>query len=273
MQSNLKSWLLPNLKTFASCVYCGEFWLPSDFLCSSCWKHLNKVIYQEELSSFLDPSQKNASEEKTTLFDFPFTKEKSIAPTLKEEWKSYFSLSRSFQRIGLKTKEGLPYEVPFLYLLLWNDKNSSFIKSLAYGLKKKETPQLYQKFASLFLEKNTPPLTSPVFIPTPPEKGRELDHSYYLASAFQSLLGGSVFVGLTKISRKKQKYLSLKERERNIEIFTENFPKNSSHSFIFIDDMLTTGQTAQKVHHALGSPKNFQIWTLFYKTLYDKRIR
>ena len=103
-----------------------------------------------------------------------------------------------------------------------------------------------------------------IFIPAPSKDGRE-DHATLFAKALSLAWGGSPYWnGLMRNSQSAQKTLDQYER-RKISMSVRLPLPPSSSTYIFVDDVLTTGSTAQAAYQALGKPLHFFSWNLAYK--------
>ena len=91
-----------------------------------------------------------------------------------------------------------------------------------------------------------------------PSKGKK-DHAHQWAQSLAALCGYST-VALRLLSKEKQALKSLGGRDR-----VDFTSRKIRGSVFFVDDILTSGGTARAAFRALGKPKSFQIWTVFYR--------
>ena len=66
---------------------------------------------------------------------------------------------------------------------------------------------------------------------------------------------------------KAQKKKSRLERSLRTFDLDVDFSKPANKRIIFVDDVVTTGQTALAAHEALKEPSDFEIWSLIYREL------
>ena len=94
------------------------------------------------------------------------------------------------------------------------------------------------------------------------------DHSYYWAEALQKFTKSPIYSVLSQSSsHSSQKRKNLLERKQKT-FFAEDIntlPKD--HQIVFVDDVVTSGATAMSVYKALGQPKQFMIWSIFWRKL------
>ncbi|MGZ6460356.1 MAG: ComF family protein [Bdellovibrio sp.] len=110
-----------------------------------------------------------------------------------------------------------------------------------------------------------------IIVPAPAKKFGDHDHAYLFAEGLSHALGATLLPCLKKHSLKSQRGSGRGERALLEMEIVENISKDVDFSpntlWIFVDDILTTGATARAAHKALGSPQNFEIWTLAYRSL------
>lgn len=132
------------------------------------------------------------------------------------------------------------------------------MKDIVYSLKGGGLPETYTELAELFLLKHSPVLEKAVLFY--PSKGKK-DHAYAWACSLARLLGLKP-VPLELLGQQKQALLPRKERG-TLSFKPLKVPRNSQP--ILVDDIVTTGATAHSAWRALGQPKSFAIWSLFYR--------
>ena len=92
------------------------------------------------------------------------------------------------------------------------------------------------------------------------------DHSYYWAEALQKLTQSPVCPVLSlPFSDSSQKEKNLLERKQRTFLVKDESHIPANHHIVFVDDVVTSGSTAMGVYKALGQPKNFMIWSIFWK--------
>lgn len=110
---------------------------------------------------------------------------------------------------------------------------------------------------------------SRVWIVSAPRSSYKRDHADYLAHSLTRLLGQKRGPVVLKTGSYKQRSLTKKQRLQMIlqvpEINTWDYSEGDA--VLMVDDVYTTGGTAQAVYQALGKPGNFFVWTLAYRGL------
>ena len=143
------------------------------------------------------------------------------------------------------------------YLIDWKPEDrfmSDVVKSLKGGV-------IYQPYelmiSCLLKEMNGTPIDVVYF----PSKGT-LDHASMMAKLISKRVGCEA-ISIKKFDQKKQAWLSrYNRRKQNF----ERLPLKGDFP-LFVDDVLTTGETMRACHKALGQPLNMTVWTLFYRNL------
>jgi hypothetical protein len=105
------------------------------------------------------------------------------------------------------------------------------------------------------------PLPQGLFYVTPENK--KIDHGSEWAQAFSEILGVPAY-RLTLSSQGNHKTKTRQERwsER---VVLNSYPTNFLRHYWFVDDLLTTGATAQAVWASLGRPESFKVVTIVYR--------
>ncbi len=153
---------------------------------------------------------------------------------------------------------------------------SSWIKALKQGDNKHD----FKKIALAWLrvrQANThlPIPKNPKIIPSPSRhSSHRKDHAFCLASALSSITGWELchntlsFHQMSQLSQKSQRRGERLKREFILRNENQINPKNNS--YIFIDDVVTTGGTAQAAFKALKFPKQFEVWCVAIQPLKNK---
>ncbi len=172
-----------------------------------------------------------------------------------ECWKRLFEI----QNLNLLQPH---YSFPVYSLFIWLDENDHLIRPLIYALKGGIIQKPWSVFAVdfLFLREQT---DANALLVLPPS-GNKRDHAFCWARALAlqmkaemidvfALEGHTVF----------QKSLSRQERQNRKFILKEEIDRD--RTFIFVDDTITSGGTAQAAFEALDCPDRFEVWTLVSK--------
>ena len=92
------------------------------------------------------------------------------------------------------------------------------------------------------------------------------DHSFYWSQALNRQTGFPIYSALTANPKQTaQKRKSLLERKTRHFTLDKNISLPKNKTFVFTDDIVTSGATANAVYHALGRPKTFMIWSIFWR--------
>ncbi len=156
-------------------------------------------------------------------------------------------------------QEAYPFEVYSLYT--WYDEVDSIVRPLIYALKGGLIQRPWTDFAEdLVFRRSLIGFHLPEQIVLPPRKNAR-DHAWYWAKALGHLLRVPIADFLVSDDiQSSQKQLNIQRRkERQMHWRGEDL---SQKNLLFVDDAITSGATAQAAHLALGSPTNFEVWTL-----------
>ena len=155
-------------------------------------------------------------------------------------------------------------------LLSWENKNFHPLTSLIYSLKNPSHTEIWQAWAQQLAVKLVnssqllPPLHQTVLIPCPSRQNFRFDHAFALAFNLSKHLDISVSMALGERSQAPQKELRLLERKQ-IQMKLLDTDVLKFKYFVFVDDIISSGNTAMAAWKALGSPKKFYVWTLFHR--------
>lgn len=154
-----------------------------------------------------------------------------------------------------------------LRLLDWKD-DSPPLRSFFLSLKGEAPKEVWnelakESFARFSNTKAWSFFKNPIFVPAPARDPLKKDHARLFAEALASYFGGSVHLALNYGSdSSSQKSKTRLERSKKVFHSSENLENTN---VIFVDDILTTGFTAQAAYNALGCPKKFLICTLAWR--------
>ena len=180
-----------------------------------------------------------------------------------------------WKKIGEHQSLSVPQALyPFkLYRLwFWNEESDFFLRKLMQALKggygfralypwtKKLSLKLLEE--STGFDKKAKPL---IFIPSPPINLDERDHAWCLASALVSQTGGKrrdLLMREAKETRPQKLKTKWQRKNLSLKLKNSSWKPSSNNSYIFVDDIITTGSTAQAAFKALKSPKSFVVCVL-----------
>ncbi len=159
---------------------------------------------------------------------------------------------------------GYPFPVSSLYL--W-PSGENLVTHLIHTLKGGGVPSAYQRIAEIFsisiMERSVTeePL---IFVPAPGKVPNCSDHAMMWAKALTLFWGGSCRPCLKRPQGWEQKSAKIRER-RSLGFEKTKTLSNRNSRIIFVDDVITSGATAQAAHIALGAPKKFEVWTIAFR--------
>lgn len=108
-----------------------------------------------------------------------------------------------------------------------------------------------------------------VWLVAAPRAALPLDHSGYLVQELARILDQPLGPVVFKDSSYKQRFLNRQQRFgirlKIPEINT--WCPDLDDAVLLVDDVITTGGTAESIYKALGRPSNFFVWTLAYRGL------
>ena len=167
----------------------------------------------------------------------------------------------------IRAQEGLIH----IRLFDWNEENDFFIRLFLNSLKRGGPSVIFNKVILEFLHRIVqirPLPIDAVLIPAPSNpRYHSYDHAFCLASSLAHLAGLKLYSPLLrcfsfdKMSGQKQK-TRMQRKEVHFSVKTDI---HIGEKIIFVDDILTTGATAQAAYKALGEPENFLIFTLAWR--------
>ena len=146
-------------------------------------------------------------------------------------------------------------------LLDWNGLNDNFVRPLVYSMKGGRNPELRRELVALLASRVAVEDVHDFEILIPPTSSHQANHAECVAKDLLACLGWKkdinslrTFQPLTPLknrTRSERKHLKF---ERNLRL---------GDKIVFIDDVITSGSTAQAAYEAMGKPQHFKIITLW----------
>ena len=156
--------------------------------------------------------------------------------------------------------------LPHLRLFDWDENNhffmTKFIQSLKGGGQHGIFKQLALEAFCRFSQAKCWPKQNLTFVAAAPEYPERKDHAYMFAKYLSEFFKGELLTVLKRESLSSQKVKTKSERSKIR--FSLTKPINRDN-IVFVDDVLTTGSTAQNSFKILQPRKSFIICTLAYK--------
>ncbi len=163
---------------------------------------------------------------------------------------------RSLQSPVVRQVEGLVARS----LFSWREGGARGLADLVYALKGRDDAHSWFELAVWMVDRFERAPTGPaVFVPVP---GAEPNHALGLARALARVVGADVMSALLPVKKRSQKALTKSER-RTIEFGSRGARLCSDYNTVLIvDDVITTGATAEAAFRALDRPENCEVWCL-----------
>lgn len=154
-------------------------------------------------------------------------------------------------------------DFPCRYLWLWQGKKP-LLQSVIYGLKGGGLRSASSRLASemLWSWQDRIPREPWTLVPLPPSQPTPTDHAKELAMALAHKLQWPIDLGLSRITKGKQRQKNIKHRQ---DISLNYRGGSRPKRVILVDDVVTTGATAREALKALGHPPLKQLWVLSYR--------
>lgn len=159
--------------------------------------------------------------------------------------------------------------LPVHYMFNWSKKSDPIIKNFIYSLKGGGAMAALEKTIGCgylnFSQLNPKNFRADHIVFPKKIVGGDF-HAVDMSYVLKDIRGDSrAILEPLIINNQKQRGLSARER-KSIKI-THSISGASSKSYLFVDDLLTTGSTARAAWQALGKPKYFQAFCLAYREL------
>ncbi len=152
----------------------------------------------------------------------------------------------------------------------WEPGESDLLSLLFKGLKGPHQKQAWDYWAQQFIRSSIaliPRQASYCFVPVPSSRFPK-DHAALFAAGLARGLQAPLRQALSKLKPGEQKGLSREARARVQVASTVNFSAlEEGVTLVLVDDVLTTGATAQSCYKALGCPPRFEVWVLGRRSL------
>ncbi|MGE4130635.1 MAG: ComF family protein [Bdellovibrionales bacterium] len=141
-------------------------------------------------------------------------------------------------------------------LFRWKPGGELCYPKLLYALKRQKEPRHWTEFAA-WMAQSWGPIENTWIVPLPGE------HALGLARALQIFLSAPLGCFLSKIQAGPEQKERGKGARREVRLYAQ-VPKNCRlyTNVLLVDDVITTGATAQAAFEALGRPRNCQLWCL-----------
>lgn len=168
-------------------------------------------------------------------------------------------------------QEGYPF--PVYSLWTWHkdeiQEASSLVFAFKGGLAVEFSRRLIERI--VFERLRTGPLyKKPYFVYPYSSAGEPFTHAWLLAHCLQQSFIGSRLLALAPVEKKtthqKQKRLEDRMRLRFHPVAEEREKitrvEAGEVTWVFVDDVITSGATAMAAYMALGEPENYEVWTI-----------
>ncbi len=156
---------------------------------------------------------------------------------------------------------------PSLSLLSW-DGRSQGVCDLVGLVKGKRSKKLIEKLCLQFVSEINFHKNEPlVFVGVEGRVHGFRSHSYLMASCLSQIWSRCFVILRHKGAQSPQKKQSVEFRRRTALYSEKGLDFTRTYKYVFVDDIITSGATAQAAYEALDKPASFEIWTLFDRCL------
>lgn len=160
-----------------------------------------------------------------------------------------------------------PEGIPIYSLVRWTNEPEAWISKMAHSYKHLTESEWHKIFQSQLVPLSGLPWRPDTLLIDPASRP---DHSYRMAKALSRITGAphQPFLFQKKISSQAK---NLSSSQRKIQIQYEINPnttysaKSSQPHLLFIDDIVTTGNTWRNIYVLLEKPKHFSVLTFFHR--------
>jgi predicted amidophosphoribosyltransferase len=160
------------------------------------------------------------------------------------------------------------------YLFEWRPAESDSLSKLFRELKGTNQSRAWDYYASLFWSAASRRLDyyhddEIILVPSPARDAKVLDHAGLFCRSLSKASGFPMLPILQRKDYSEQKTKRRRERLSDRFSLVENISGDllSGKRILFVDDILTTGQTAVSAQKAIGNSKNFTVWALASRAL------